>query len=52
MTVDDAQSPGCLVSEGLTADLAGTTLRISPLPAEPADRCRPLTGQASTGRSL
>lgn len=34
LTIDDAQSPGCLVSEGLTADLAGTTMRISPLPPD------------------
>jgi hypothetical protein len=35
LTITDARSPGCLVSEGLTADLAGTTMVISPLPADP-----------------
>ncbi len=34
LTIDDAQSPGCLVSEALTADLAGTTMQISPLPPD------------------
>ena len=34
LTIDSAQSPGCLVSEGLTADLAGTAMRISPFPAD------------------
>jgi hypothetical protein len=32
VTVLDAQSPGCLVSEGITADLPGTRLHVSPLP--------------------
>jgi hypothetical protein len=34
LTIDDAESPGCLVSEGLTGDLAGTTMRISLLPPD------------------
>jgi hypothetical protein len=33
VTVLDAQSPGCLVSEGITTDLPGTELHVSPLPA-------------------
>ena len=32
VTVLDAQSPGCLVSEGITTDLPGTRLHVSPLP--------------------
>jgi hypothetical protein len=32
VTVLDAQSPGCLVSEGVTTDLPGTRLHVSPLP--------------------
>ena len=32
VTVLDAQSPGCLVSEGITTDLPGTQLHVSPLP--------------------
>ena len=32
VTVLDAQSPGCLVSEGITADLPGTRLHVSSLP--------------------
>jgi hypothetical protein len=32
VTVLDAQSPGCLVSEGIAADLPGTRLHVSPLP--------------------
>ena len=36
LSIDDAESPGCLVGEELMADLPGTTLRISPLPTIPA----------------
>lgn len=32
VTLLDAQSPGCLVSEGITSDLPGTRLHVSPLP--------------------
>jgi hypothetical protein len=32
VTVLDAESPGCLVSEGITTDLPGTQLHVSPLP--------------------
>jgi hypothetical protein len=32
VTVLDAESPGCLVSEGITTDLPGTRLHVSPLP--------------------
>ena len=30
--IEDASAPGCYVSRGLVSDLAGTTMRILPLP--------------------